>query len=274
MTKQTTALVAVLFALALALGAGIGRADPAPSSESTVRPIVTQTTAAQAVFVTHGETVVGPVVIVADEPRLDGGQLVINFDVAGLAPTADAASVVEYAGFGSTLVVLPEDLDTVFLDQWSLKTTSGEIPGVVANPAARAARFEVGADFDPASIIEVAITSYALRTPFDATVALAPGAEFASVAPGVSAHLLAVTEQDNTIVQVELVSERDFNLDAVSVSGSGAGWVAGVREAEGRPRWNLTFDSPQVPSPIQLDVAGSIWITVEQRVPVIVPEFE
>jgi hypothetical protein len=269
MRRQTVAAVAVGFALATVIGMAVGERSPsAPSPEATLVAETTLPPPPQAIFVTEQETVVGPVVIVAQEPRLDGSQLVINFEVKQLAPIADAANVIEYAGFGSTQVVEPIDLDTVFIDDWSISTPSGDIQGTVANPAARAARFEVGADFDISTVTGLRISSYALRAPVDASVSLQPGAETAPVSPGVTAHLLAITEQDNAIVQVELTSERDFNLDAIAITGEGPGWVSGVREAEGRPRWNLTYDAPQAPSPITLRVVGSVWITLSERIPV------
>ena len=270
MKIQTAAAVVVAFLLAMSAGFVLGNRQNT-SVVADPGTLATTTTASEpvAVFVAPGETVVGPVVIVADEPHLDGEQLVFDFEITGLAPIGDAATVLQYAGFGSTRELLPQDLDTVFPDSWTLTTPEGPISGSVANPAARAARFEVGPDFDLETITSVSISSYALLAPIDAAISLGSGMESAPVAPGITARLLAITEQDNTIIQVELTSQREFNLNAITIAGDGPGWVAAVREAEGRPRWNLTYNAPQVPSPIDLTVSGSIWIPVDKAVPVV-----
>jgi hypothetical protein len=216
----------------------------------------------------------GPAVVIADEPYVSGSQVVVEFDLVSLAPTGDAATVERQLGFGSTLEVLPADLDTVFLDSWSLETDGERISGTTANPAARAARFEVGNDFDPAEIRNILIDSYAVLAPLSAEIQLGTGDESAVVAPGLTARLLNVTEQANTIVQIEVVSDRDFNLDNLRVSGLGPGWLSAVREAEGRPRWNLTYGSPTAPDPILIRVEGASWIIVDQSIPIFPGEYE
>ena len=95
------------------------------------------------------------------------------------------------------------------------------------------------------------------------------GSDSAVVAPGITARLLAVTEQAVTIVQVEVISERNFNYDNITVLGVGPGWKSAVREAEGRPRWNLTYESPQAPSPIPLEISGSVWLSLDTDIPVL-----
>lgn len=270
MTKPAAATVAVLFTLAVFAGASLSNDDGAEDEPAfSAATSSTSTTPPRSVFVSPNETVIGPVAIVAKEPRIASSQLVIDFDIKGLAPLADAASVTKYAGFGSIQVVPPEDLDSVYLDTWSIRTADGsEIPGRVANPAARAARFEVGDSFDLSAVEEIVVVSYAVLTPIEAAISLGPGSETAAVAPGLTARLLAVTEQANTIIQVELASTREFNLDAIGVAGAGPGWLSAVRESEGRPRWNLTYDSPTAPASIDLIVSGSIWLGVDGPIPV------
>ena len=81
MRRQTVAAVAVGFALATVIGMAVGERNPsAPSPEATLLAETTPPPPPQAIFVTEQETVVGPVVIVAQEPRLDGSQLVINIE--------------------------------------------------------------------------------------------------------------------------------------------------------------------------------------------------
>ena len=265
MTK-TAGIAVLVFAVALTLGTLVDREPEAVAAVTTTSGAPTTTAAPLPVFVSPAETVVGPAVMVAAEPELDRNQVVVNFDLFSRAPTADAGDVLQQLGFGNTLTIEPEDLDTVFLDDWILSTSSGDIPGTVANPAARAARFDVGENFDLSSIRSVSLASYSLLTPVSASIRLDAGSESSPMAPGITARLLAVTEQANTIVQVELLSDRGFNLDNLRVSGEGPGWLSAVREAEGRPRWNLTFDSEAAPSPISMRVEGSVWISVDQTI--------
>ena len=159
--------------------------------------------------------------------------------------------------------VPPAELNTVYPDEWSLLTSNGDIPGTVATPEARTARFDVGSDFSLDAVTEVRLDSYGLLVPIDVSFELDLGSETAEVAPGISARLLAVTEQAATIIQVEIQSEREHNYDTIALAGVGPGWKSAVREAEGRPRWNLTYDSPTAPSPIHLRLHGAVWMTIE-----------
>jgi len=264
MTRQITLAVLVMFSVAAAIGFVFSRDNAGASPPTTAPPTVTTSAMpATASFVQPGETVIGPAAIVATDIRLDGEQVIVDFDLASLAPVGDAATVRRLVGFGSIEEIPPEDLETVYPNEWVLVTPTGDIPGSVANPSARAARFDVGVGFSLESIEEVRLSSYSLLVPIDTAFSLSLSEDSAGVAPGITARLLAVTEQALTIVQVEVISERSFNYDNIAVSGDGAGWKSAVREAEGRPRWNLTFDSPTAPSPINLRISGSVWVTIE-----------
>jgi hypothetical protein len=238
---------------------------PDVGADSASEPVGSTTTTAptEAHFVTSGEIVLGPAVLVVDDATLDGGQLAIHFDLKSLAPIGDAPDVVEQLGFGNSATVTPDQLDTVFPDQWEIQTDDRVIEGTVASPSARTARFDVGDDFDPDLIRKVRIVSYALLVPISADVRLAPDTPTVPVAPGVTARLLAVTEQSNTIVQIEMRSERRLNLDDLRVIGASPGWLSAVREAEGRPRWNLTYDASKAPEQIPITVEGAVWVTID-----------
>ncbi len=266
---RQTAVAVVVFLIAVVVGSAIADTNgDVAAATTTVTVAPTTTTEPRAFFVAAEETVVGPVVIVAGAPSLDRNQLVIDFSITSLAPTADSADVTQQLGFGNSLVVPPEELNTVFLDNWVITAGDAEIQGGPANPAARAARFDVGEDFDVDTLESVRIESFAVLTPVSVDLDLAVGSESARIAPGVTARLLAVTEQARTIIQVELTSERGFNLDNLRVSGAGPGWVSAVREAEGRPRWNLTYDGTAAPSPIPIRVEGTVWVVVDGETPV------
>ena len=261
----------ITFAVALVVGAWLASSGDIGQSSTTSPSTAAApaTTAPTAVYVSPSETVVGPAIVVAGEPAVSGSQFAIEFDLIGLAPTGDAASVERQLGFGNTINVLPQDLETIWLDSWSLMVEGDRISGSTANPGARAARFEVGDGFDTTMIDGVVIDSYAVLAPLRADLRLGVGNESAVVAPGLTARLLAITEQTKTIVQIEMVSDRDFNLDNLRVSGIGPGWLSAVREAEGRPRWNLTHESSSAPDPLLIRVEGTSWIGVDESIPVV-----
>ena len=264
MWKQQAVIAFLVFALGGVVGIALGNAAAADSAPTTTASAAaTTTTVPKPLFVEPGETVVGPAVVIPGDLSLDGEQVVLDFDMISLAPVGDAPSVAQFLGFQAVEEVPAADLDTVFLDRLVLSTTAGHIPGMVANPAAHTVRFDVGEGFSLDSVTGVKLDSYAILTPVEAEFTLDLANETAQVAPGMTARLLAVTEQARTIVQVELISTRGFNYDHISLTGAGPGWKSAVREAEGRPRWNLTYDAAQAPDPIPLRIAGAIWIPIE-----------
>jgi hypothetical protein len=261
--KRKTA-VAVLATSVLAFLAGFllssGPAASAPAS--TLATIAPPTTAVIPAFVQQGEIVIGPAAVVPGDLQLDGNIVVLDFSVHDLAPVGDAAAVTQLLGFQATEVIPAEELATVYLDSWVLVTADSEIPGQAANPTARTARFEVGPGFSLAAIEQIRLDSYSLRIPLDVRFHIDLDNDTVAIGPGLSARLLAVTEQAHTIIQVELISDHDFNYDTVAITGVGPGWQSAVREAEGRPRWNLTYDAPEAPSPIPLRLEGAVWVDI------------
>lgn len=272
MGKQTAVISLVVFVLALVAGLTLGsRANADPAATTTTVSQTAPTTVPQAFFVDPDETVVGPAVVVPEDLQLDGEQVTLEFALSSLAPVGDAASITQFLSFQAVEEVPAADLDTVYLDRWVLTTAAGDVTGSVANPVARTVRFDVGEDFSLDAITSIKLDSYALLVPIDSEFVLSIANETAQVAPGITARLLAVTEQARTIIQVELISERNFNYDLVQLTGAGPGWRSAVREAEGRPRWNLTYDAPQAPDPIPLRIVGSIWVSVDSGAEVAVP---
>jgi hypothetical protein len=266
MSREIVASALVGLAIAGAVGFLVARwVDPGHPAPTAISTTTTTIEPPPAHFSSPHETVLGPVAVVATDLQFDGEEVALEFEVASLAPVGDAASVTRVLGFGAIEEVPASELETVYLDRWTLITSSGEIPGTVATPEARTARFDVGSGFSLESVTGARLESYGLLVPVDTDFALEVGREVASVAPGVTARLLAVTEQATTIIQVELISERDFNSDTVAIAGVGPGWKSAVREAEGRPRWNLTYDRPQAPSPIPLRLHGAVWMTIESE---------
>ena len=265
MNQKTAVAVVVSFLLAFLAGFLVGNGTAEPTSATTEPTLPPPSTTTGSVFAQQGEVVIGPAVIVPGELQLEDDTVVFDFAVHDLAPVEDAADVTQLLGFQAVEVIPAEDLETVFMDSWVLVTADDEIPGSVANPTARTARFDVGLDFSLEAVEQVRIDSYSLRIPMDLEFNIDLDNDTVAVAPGLSTRLLAVTEQARTIVQVELISNRDFNYDTVAISGAGPGWQAAVREAEGRPRWNLTYDAPEAPSPIPLRIEGVVWVDIDHE---------
>ncbi len=270
MSRQTAAAAIVVFLVAFGGGVLVNSGAGNPESSTTLEPVAIPTTTLPPSFVQPGETVIGPAVLIVDDLRIEGSEAILDFELQSLAPVADAATITRFLGFQSTEQVPPTELETVYADDWVLVSNSAEIAGTSANPTARTARFDVGDGFSLATVEEIRLASYGLLIPIDKEFELTIGNDSAVVAPGVTIRLLAVTEQARTIVQVELLSERQFNNSAVGISGVGPGWKSAVREAEGRPRWNLTYDSATAPEVIRLRVTGSVWVTIDAETSVLI----
>ena len=83
------------------------------------------------------------------------------------------------------------------------------------------------------------------------------------IAPGVSVSLIQIVDQgEQTIVQVEIVAEDPFNRENLTVEGVGSVWASAVREAEGRPRYNLRLALDETPENLVLRVRGMVWLAV------------
>ena len=267
MTRGIVATALVVFLLAGFGGWFLSRSSATDSvGQTTTTMTVTTTEPPVAYFNSPYETLIGPAAVVATDLRLDGDEIILEFTVDELQPVGDAASVTRFFGFGLVEEVPAEELGIVYLDAWTLETAGDAIPGSVATPAARTVRFDVGENFSEDAVTGVRLESYGLLVPVDTEFTLDLDSDTATVAPGIDARLLAVTEQARTIIQVELISEREFNYDNLAVAGVGPGWKSAVREAEGRPRWNLTYDFSEAPSPIPIRVYGAAWTTIESGV--------
>lgn len=248
---------AVLVVSGLAAFAGVQAAT------STVQdaPLATTTTAVPvARFVADDELVLGQAVVVPGRVAIDGGEATFAYDLVGLAPLADAQPVARFVPFQGLVETDAAEINVVFPDRWTLETAGGEFVGSTANPDASVARFTVPEDLTTADVNAVRLDGYRVRVPFDRAFEVTDGGTAVEVAPGVAIRVLRVTEQETTtIVQVEMIAENLADTGSLEIEGGGPGWIASVREAEGRPRWNLTFDSDTAPDPIQLVVRGAFW---------------
>ena len=151
----------------------------------------------------------------------------------------------------------------MFPVRWSLVTAGGVVAGETSNPSARAARFDVATGFQLGSIEAIRIDEYRLPVPINVEFELSSGVPQVEVAPGVSVSLTSVVDQgEQTIVQVEIVSAEGLNRENLTIEGVGPQWRSAVREAEGRPRYNLAATGGEVPEPLRLRARGFVWLPV------------
>lgn len=230
------------------------------STVEDARPATTTTAAPVAHFVAGGELVLGQAVLVPGRLAIDGGEATFAYDLVGLAPLAETEPVARFVPFQGLVETDAAEIRVVFPDRWTLETASGEYAGTTANPDASVARFDVPEDLTPADVNAVRLDGYRVRVPFDREFAATDDGAAVEVAPGVGIRVLRVTEQETTtIVQAELLAENLSDSASLEIEGGGPGWIASVREAEGRPRWNLTFDGEAASDPIHLTVRGALW---------------
>ncbi|MGB9357874.1 MAG: hypothetical protein WCC01_04880 [Acidimicrobiia bacterium] len=250
-----SAIVLVVSGIAAFVGlrAVTGTAEDAP-------PAITTTTAPAARFLADDELVLGQAALVPGRLEIDGGEATFAYDLVGLAPLAGAEAVARFVPFQGLVETDAAEIRVVFPDRWTLETSSGEYAGTTANPDASVARFDVPEDLETAEVHAVRLDGYRVRVPIDREFEAAEGGSAVEVAPGVGIRVLRVTEQaTTTIVQAELLAENLSDSASLEIEGGGPGWIASVREAEGRPRWNLTFDGKAGSDPIHLVVRGALW---------------
>jgi hypothetical protein len=91
----------------------------------------------------------------------------------------------------------------------------------------------------------------------------------AEVAPGVSVAVVRVAPQgEQTILQVEILAADPTNREHLTIEGTTAAWLSAVREAEGRPRYNLRYAGGALPDPLVLRARGYVWLPVDTVVPI------
>ncbi len=250
----------VLLAASL-LGDGAGSTAP----ESTTTTTAAIQAAAKPVWVDPTETVVGPAVIIPDSLRHEGDELVFRYRLASLAPQF---------GFEPTIVQLnpqsgpvelgADDLDPIYPTSWTIVADNEEIVGVTSNARARSARFQVPEGFAMSAVEALRLDRYRIPVPINLEFELAEGSA-TEVAPGVSVSVVRVTSQGSqSILQVEINASENVNRENLAIEGTTAAWLSAVREAEGRPRYNLRYAGSELPDPLVLRARGYVWLPVER----------
>jgi len=273
-----SAWVGLVVGLLIGVGGIVGieaLAGDSDSAVATTAPEVaeTSTTLIGRVWVEPSETVVGPAVVIPEGVSREGDEVVFRYELATVAPLADVEPAWEFVSPQTGFVPAdPGDLNPIYPARWSLVTAGGDIAGAISNPSARAARFEVGEGFQLDSIEAVRIDEYRIPVPVDVEFELSEGAPRVEVAPGVIVSLISVAEQgEQAIVQVEVVSEDGLNLESIAIGGVGPEWRSAVREAEGRPRYNLRLGGADRSGPLLLRARGFVWLPAAEVV-LVTPE--
>ncbi len=214
-----------------------------------------------------GEIALGPSVLVPTDVTVSGRETSVLFDLVHLAPVLGLPSGFTFVPFQGFQEVPVEQAYTVFPDKWTLTVDGGvEVPGTVANPIARAARFNIPDGVTASRVESVRIDSYQIWIPLDQHFVLTTAEPEVEVVPGVVATLVQVSEQaDTTIVRVELSHSDPSNptngFAGLDLRGIGERAIVSAREAGGAPVWSLTYQSP-ASERFGVTLVGSMWFEV------------
>ncbi|HSF84062.1 MAG TPA: hypothetical protein VLG28_00170 [Acidimicrobiia bacterium] len=251
------------FALVAGLGAASGWGDAGPV---TVAPTTTSEVVAREgpQYFDPSEVVVGQAVLVPDALRMDGDAAVFTYRLEAIAPLQgqETGYVSQFVGDPGT-AIQPETLPPVFPASWTLLTAGASYPGATTTVTSRSVRFDVPTRFSPSQATGLRIESYRVPLPISEVFVLSEAEPVLEIAPGVSVSLIQIVDQgEQTIVQVEIVAEDPFNRENLTVEGVGSVWASAVREAEGRPRYNLRLALDETPENLVLRVRGMVWLAV------------
>ena len=257
------------------LGAGGVLLLASVGSDDSVAPVATTSTSAGSqspqnpVWIDSAETVIGPAVIIPDSVRLEEDEVVFRYELQSLAPRLghEVTSVQVNPQSGPTPMT-PDDLDPVYPTAWTMVAGGQEITGSTSNPRARSARFAVTDDFVLDAVNELRLDGYRIPVPINIDFVLDEDGP-AEVAPGVSVAVVRVAPQgEQTILQVEILAADPTNREHLTIEGTTAAWLSAVREAEGRPRYNLRYAGGALPDPLVLRARGYVWLPVDTVVPI------
>lgn len=266
-------------ALLAGVVAYVATAEPASTGEVEAADTTTTTSVVTSesnpVYVDTTEVVVGPAVLVPLGVRFSGRQTSIDFDLYQLTPVSGLPPGARFVPFQGFVEVDPAEAEVVFPTDWSLLVDGTEVQGSVANPDARSARFDLPEAVTASRIESAWIDAYRVRIPLDIPFSLSSSEPQTEVVPGVVATLIQVSDQsDSAIVRVELRTTDPLNLAGLDVAGAGPGVVSSNREAEGGPRWNITFEDNPGDAGWQFTLVGTLWHTVVDRIDVPLEGFD
>jgi hypothetical protein len=215
------------------------------------------------VYISADEIALGPAVLVPTDVSVVDRQVAIEYDLHQLAPIEGLPGGVAFVPFQGFEELTPAEAETVYPSTWTMVIDGTEVRGTVANPNARAARFQVPDGLTASRLESARIDSYHIQVPLDQKFSLSSDSPVVEIVPGITATLIRVSEQSSTtIVQVQVAVADPLNLGGIDVVGVGDGSVVSVRSAEGGPVWNLTYAGDATES-FAMSLVGSMWFEIQ-----------
>jgi hypothetical protein len=234
----------------------IAAGENATTTAATPAPTTAATTTTTPVWISPRETRIGPAVFLPLELEIEGGLLVLSYEMADLAPLGgrelDPAAPAPAAPAAFTL-------------RWA----GGEVSERVVAPSNRAVRFPIPEGFVIGTIQEITIDSYWMAAPMQLPIALPrDGGAWEPIGPGMGARIHQVVEQaDDFLVIVEL-DGPGATMSHLAITGAAREWASASSSMLATPRWTLSYRGEALPEPIPLMVVGVEWIELEAAAPV------
>lgn len=246
--------------------AGSDAVISAPTSSSSTAPDAPQEP--DIFYVSPNEIPLGPSVLVPTSVDVSGRRVSIEYDLQQLAPIEGLPAGFAFVPFQGFQELTPADAETVFPTAWTLVVDGTEVPGTVANPNARAARFDIPDGVTASRLESARIDSYHIQIPLDQPFTLSPSSPSHEIVPGITASLAQVSEQSSTtIVRVQVTVSDPLTLGGIDINARGEGAIVSVREAEGGPVWNLTY-AGKPGEEFSMSLVGSMWFEIPGPWPV------
>jgi len=214
----------------------------AESAEPTIRPTVPWITAGEVQF---ESTVLIPVEVVADD-----GVVVLDFDLATLAPREGTS---EPFSDGPVIDAFPE--------RWALSTVSGGGTVQSTDPGASSVRFNVRTGLMTEHIASIRLVGWRVAVPNHERIALDVVAAVSdNFAGGTEVAVAIILEQSNsTIVQLDVDQPHDqwnrIDFDAVDPGWRKAGRLDGGLQ--------FIWDGLDAPPVLVLEQSSPTWVPVE-----------
>lgn len=269
MSRRHIAITSVSFVACALLGWLVGNAafgsstDQSPSDTSPNQTAGSEQPDGEQVvvpyFVDPYETIVATTAVVPKEAGPDDDSFDLRFELVPLGPRAGFEALVAEVGADNFFV--DDGLIPIYLKDWVMETSVGPIEGSISRPGIDVVRFPVEQGFSTTAVEDIIVTRYLVGMPLDASFTLSVAQPTKDLYPGVSISLRNRSDQDGaTIVQVEVSSDLPLKTSWLWIAGEGRGWRSSVREAEGGPRWTLTWIGDDLPDEIPLSITGLAWL--------------
>jgi hypothetical protein len=244
------AIVGIVLA---ALGLVLFAPDQSPASGAYGDPateVPEPTTQTTVPWVAAGEVQFESTVLIPTEVTAHDGVVVLDFDLATLAPGGGTASL--------------SDDDPVFdalPERWALSTVSGGGTVETTDPGVSSVRFNVRTGLLTEHIASIRLIGWRVAVPIHerVTVDVVTG-ESAEFSVGARVTVATILEQSNsTIVQLDIEQPHD-QWNRIDIDAADTGWRKAGR-LEGGPQF--IWDGLDAPPVLVLEQASPTWVPVE-----------